>query len=538
MEKITAVCVVMLLLLLSSPTSFALNRREQQKQLKIAIASDANYGHFNPLLSLAEELALRGHAVVFGVPDQCLAWADHFDVHPSITFVKLGQVERKTMNIREEKAGPLLVLNHLRHFAVSSQYAYAPFLHMLEEEKPDLAVIDYMFFGALLACEKANVTFVKYVPLLPTVAMAAFSGDFGVHSTIIDTPVEMGVVDKIKTEVANRVFTFVFPLIIQSVLDGYRQEYGIEEGADLFKTSPFIAPCSFAVEPFMAVPPNFILTGLTHPLTAKVDKGSHSSGDLGEWMDRQEHGFILVSLGTVLALPGSELKRLAETLHALPISVLWSLREKQQESLKEAGWSIESMQKEDAAGASSTHLRIEKFLPQTAVLEHPNIELFVSHCGFNSLMESLYRGVPMVCAPGFSDQPSNAARLAHTGAGLKISLEDPSFAAVLTEAVQRILTDTSFKEEAKRVSAVLEHEAGEARASAAIEVLAHAGWKHLQPPSSHSSMWMALLSPPRDPAVALSLGIALYLLALAIRRVLRFCFCAECREDQAKWKID
>jgi len=72
-----------------------------------------------------------------------------------------------------------------------------------------------------------------------------------------------------------------------------------------------------------------------------------------------------------------------------------------------------------------------KWSPQQTILSHRATGWFVSHCGQNSVMESITLGVPIICWPFFGDQPLNAAHLSvdlevayelievRTGSGLK-----------------------------------------------------------------------------------------------------------------------
>ncbi|KAF5816567.1 putative anthocyanidin 3-O-glucosyltransferase [Helianthus annuus] len=46
--------------------------------------------------------------------------------------------------------------------------------------------------------------------------------------------------------------------------------------------------------------------------------------------------------------------------------------------------------------------------PQVALLAHEAVGGFVSHCGWNSILESLWFGVPTAAWPMYSEQPLNA----------------------------------------------------------------------------------------------------------------------------------
>ena len=57
------------------------------------------------------------------------------------------------------------------------------------------------------------------------------------------------------------------------------------------------------------------------------------------------------------------------------------------------------------------NIKFMKWLPQNDLLGHPNIRLFITHCGNAGQHESLYHGVPMLGIPIHSDQDHNAMRL-------------------------------------------------------------------------------------------------------------------------------
>jgi UDP:flavonoid glycosyltransferase YjiC (YdhE family) len=87
--------------------------------------------------------------------------------------------------------------------------------------------------------------------------------------------------------------------------------------------------------------------------------------------------------------------------------------------------------------------------------------------GANSMHEALFHGVPLVGVPHFGDQPQNAERVAALGAGVVIPRGELS-AARVTDAVQRVLDDDSFRASARRLSAELRARGG---LEAALQVI-------------------------------------------------------------------
>ncbi len=89
----------------------------------------------------------------------------------------------------------------------------------------------------------------------------------------------------------------------------------------------------------------------------------------------------------------------------------------------------------------------------------------ITHGGHGTVIKALAAGVPMLCLPHGRDQADDAARVVAAGAGLRLSRR--SDAAVIQAALQRILTERSFRDAARRMADAIAGEA--ARAPTAVD---------------------------------------------------------------------
>lgn len=112
------------------------------------------------------------------------------------------------------------------------------------------------------------------------------------------------------------------------------------------------------------------------------------------------------------------------------------------------------------------------YAPQLELL--PRAALFITHAGMNSALESLSNGVPMVAIPITNDQPGVAARVAWSVAGEVVPLKRLSV-STLRFAIQRVLTEYSYKKNALRLKEVIALAGGVSRAADIIEQVISTG---------------------------------------------------------------
>lgn len=136
------------------------------------------------------------------------------------------------------------------------------------------------------------------------------------------------------------------------------------------------------------------------------------------------------------------------------------------------------------------NVKIGKWLPQDDILAHPNVKLFISHCGKGGITEAKYHGVPILAIPLFGDQFSNAVNIVNEGWAVNLPLSDmnaDTFSIVLDEA----LNNSTYARVARTLSNLNrdrpEHPLD--RAAFWIEyVIRHNGARHMQSPAVHLNL--------------------------------------------------
>ncbi|KAG6545543.1 hypothetical protein Mapa_013145 [Marchantia paleacea] len=122
-----------------------------------------------------------------------------------------------------------------------------------------------------------------------------------------------------------------------------------------------------------------------------------------QWLDIQAAKSVLyISFGSLGNLYSEEISELAHGLEASGVAFLWNLKVS---SSAEAITFLPPGFLERTKRRGFIHTG---WAPQTRILSHCAVGGFISHCGWNSTMESMSTGVPIISWPVFVDQPMNA----------------------------------------------------------------------------------------------------------------------------------
>ncbi|VAH40440.1 unnamed protein product [Triticum turgidum subsp. durum] len=121
-----------------------------------------------------------------------------------------------------------------------------------------------------------------------------------------------------------------------------------------------------------------------------------------EWFrGREPRSVVYVNYGSITTMSGQELVEFAWGLANCSYDFLWIVRN--------------DLVKGDTAVLPSEFLEATKgrcllasWCEQEAVLRHEAVGAFLTHCGWNSMMEGISVGVPMLCWPFFAEQQTNS----------------------------------------------------------------------------------------------------------------------------------
>ncbi|GLJ25447.1 hypothetical protein SUGI_0487250 [Cryptomeria japonica] len=119
-----------------------------------------------------------------------------------------------------------------------------------------------------------------------------------------------------------------------------------------------------------------------------------------DWLNTKEASTVVyVSFGSVAVLSKEQIIEIALGLKASRHSFLWVIRPDQN--------NVDDFLKGFLEDTIDQGL-VVSWCPQMAVLNHPSVGMFVTHCGWNSTLESLSSGLPIITISQWSDQTTNS----------------------------------------------------------------------------------------------------------------------------------
>ncbi|KAI3667340.1 hypothetical protein L6452_42394 [Arctium lappa] len=179
-----------------------------------------------------------------------------------------------------------------------------------------------------------------------------------------------------------------------------------------------------------------------------------------EWLHKQaSKTVIFVSFGTTTSFSQEQILEIAIGLEKSNHKFMWVVRDADKGDMLRDDLKRVELPDGYEDRVKDRGLVVREWAPQLQILAHPAIGGFMSHCGWNSCVESMSMGVPIAAWPMHSDQPNNAVLLTEI---LKLGLmvkewcrrEEVVAAAAVDTAVRRLMGSKEGQEMRKRAVAM------------------------------------------------------------------------------------
>ncbi|XP_057496081.1 linamarin synthase 2-like [Actinidia eriantha] len=134
-----------------------------------------------------------------------------------------------------------------------------------------------------------------------------------------------------------------------------------------------------------------------------------------QWLDQREpNSVVYVNYGSVTVMSEEHLREFAWGLANSKCSFLWVVR-------PDIVMGDSAILPEEFLEEIKGRALLVSWCNQVQVLAHPSIGAFLTHCGWNSTLETVCEGVPVICWPFFADQQTNC-RYACTDWGIGVEV--------------------------------------------------------------------------------------------------------------------
>jgi UDP:flavonoid glycosyltransferase YjiC (YdhE family) len=158
------------------------------------------------------------------------------------------------------------------------------------------------------------------------------------------------------------------------------------------------------------------------------------------WLDGREPGAVVyVNFGSITVMTNEQLVEFAWGLANSGRQFLWIIR-------RDLVKGDSAVLPPEFLAATADRGLMASWCPQQEVLDHPSVGAFLTHSGWNSTLEAMCGGVPVISWPFFADQQTNCRYQCNVwGVGMEID------ANVRRDAVAGLITELMEGEQGKEM---------------------------------------------------------------------------------------
>ncbi|MEU0283242.1 macrolide family glycosyltransferase [Streptomyces sp. NPDC088147] len=384
----------------------------------IAFFNFPAFGHLNPTLGVVEELVRRGHRVSCTTTDHFAPAIEALGAEPVRYTSVFGQYYTNPFTPEAISGEGLRTLEEATSLVSQVEGFYG-------DNRPDVILHDFMAWGARFYAAQQNIPTVRLFP-------------------------SYGVNEHFSLQAKFPMAEMTDPKVMEMVtkLDGMLPGLGF----------PGMTSMEFLMElpkrGIIFLPRDFHYDG--HTFDERFVFAGPCLGDRsafqGTWQPpSQDRPVLLISLGTAATGWPEFFRTCVEAL----ANSRWDVMMAVGDNMNPA-----------ELGDLPANFDVRRSVPQLDVLRHA--ELFITHGGMNSVMESLYNGVPMIVNPLMSEQHANGLRVEELGFGRLLTRDDFSL-ETLRKAIDEVSADKSVADRTRAMGETMRKVDGPAVAADAVE---------------------------------------------------------------------
>ncbi|KXN73744.1 glycosyltransferase family 1 protein [Conidiobolus coronatus NRRL 28638] len=414
---------IALIILGISPLDATLPVDNSSESLNIVLSSTiSSRSHIKYLFEIAKHLRNKGHNIIYAAPKENFKFSKPYNyteydiggkvMNPRDVF--------KTLDVEQMIKNNMKPMIKLSVEISINQYkeSFEKYEEMYKKIKADLIICDFLSSVCLDSARKSNV------PVI--------SGFQGLNSDIAGAPYITNTMDSSPTTTEYLSFyqrfkqTVITPLgMIYNFSDMLKQmnevrkKYGVPSSHNPFG----------AIDQVMKISNTYIGFDDARPIPSTLKLVGPVMDDHIPELDQELQLFldnrksIYVAFGSNVVLSEKLLQRLMSAMQLAIDSgavegVLWSLGNTYHEDFPKT-YEVNGQTYSTKSILDGTHSYIKalSWAPQTAILNHQNTKLFISHGGIESSHEAIHIGTPILLMPMLGDQPRNARLIKNRGVG-------------------------------------------------------------------------------------------------------------------------
>ncbi|KAK4384156.1 UDP-glucosyltransferase 29 [Sesamum angolense] len=195
----------------------------------------------------------------------------------------------------------------------------------------------------------------------------------------------------------------------------------------------------------------------------KDDDEEEKNSDIMEWLSKKnQHSTVYISFGSEYFLSKPEIEEIAKGLELSDTNFIWVIRFPLGEEI-----SVEdALPKGFLERVKERGVVVSGWAPQARILAHQSTASFVSHCGWSSLNESVYYGVPVIGMPIKLNMFIDCRMLVEAGACVEVERDENGVykGEEIAKAIRKVVVESSgegLRQRAQELSEKMKMEEGQ-----------------------------------------------------------------------------